>query len=77
MHTSVSVAVECRRGHGGEELPQILFIGERRIEVAELLDLWPGRDHRYFKIRGSDGAVYILRHETLSDEWKLTPFEHR
>jgi hypothetical protein len=42
------------------------------VEVAEELDRWLAPDHRYFKVRGDDGDVYILRHEPATDRWELT-----
>ena len=69
--------VECQAGHRGEEMPRAFFVGDHRIEVVDILDWWPGRDHRYFKVRGSDGGLYILRHETPFGEWEITLFEQR
>ena len=73
----VIVRVECSSGHRGEEVPLAFFIGDRRIEVVEILDRWPGRDHRYFKVRGNDGGLFILRHDAPSGEWEITLFEQR
>lgn len=73
----VRVIVECQPGDRGEEVPCGFFVGDRRIEVVEIIDWWPGRDHRYFKVRGSDGDLYILRHDTPSGEWEITLFEQR
>jgi hypothetical protein len=50
----VRVKVECQPGHRDEPVPCAFFVGDRRIEVVEILDRWPGRDHRYFKIRSMD-----------------------
>ncbi len=69
--------VECQPGHRGEAVPRTFFIGDRRIEVVEVLDYWPGLDHRYFKVRGEDHSLYILRHDTPSGEWEITLFEQR
>ena len=73
----VIVRVECSVNHRGEGVPCAFFLRERRIEVLEVLDCWPGRDHRYFKIRGGDGGLYILRQDTPSGEWEITLFEQR
>jgi hypothetical protein len=54
--------------------PPAFFLGERRIEVAEVLDRWLAPNHCYFKVRGDDGAVYILRHEVATGEWEMTMF---
>ncbi len=75
MNVRVSVRVECSPGHHGEDTPQALYCGDRRIVVDRILDRWPGKDHRYFKIRGSDGALYIIRHDLLTGVWELTLFE--
>lgn len=69
-----TIRVECYSGHRVDETPRRFFLGERRIEVAAVLDRWIGRDHRYFKVKGDDGAVYILRHDTAADTWELTMF---
>ena len=44
-------------------------------EVAEVLDQWLAPDHRYFKVLGSDGALYILRHDSESGLWDLTLYQ--
>ena len=69
------VCVECYGGHKGEETPRRFYLGEREIEVAEVLDCWLDPDHRYFKLRGSDGGAYILRHDTRTAVWELTMFD--
>ena len=71
----LAVRVECYAGHRGEETPRRFFLGERRVEVAEVLDRWLAPDHAYFKVRGNDDAVYILRHEDVADAWQLTMFQ--
>ena len=71
----MGLRVECYAGYRGEETPRAFFLGDLRIEVVETLDRWLDPDHRYFKIRGGDGALYILRHDVLSDRWELTLFQ--
>ncbi|MGE5171406.1 MAG: hypothetical protein ACM3JC_13665 [Rudaea sp.] len=72
------VRVECYAGHRGEQTPRALVLGgDRRIEVAEVIDQWLAPEHRYFKIRGDDGDIYIVRHDVVRDEWELTLFERR
>jgi hypothetical protein len=69
-----ALRVECYAGHRGEETPRRFELGERGIEVVDILDRWLAPDHRYFKVRGSDGDVYILRHEPEANRWELTLF---
>lgn len=68
------VRVECYAGYRGAETPRRLFLGERSVELAEVVDRWLGQDHRYFKVRGDDGATYLLRHEAGEDRWELVQF---
>jgi hypothetical protein len=69
------IRVECYAGHRGEEEPRRFYLGTRPVGVLEVLDRWFSPDHRYFKVRGDDGDTYILRHDTLTDQWELTLFE--
>jgi hypothetical protein len=67
--------VECYAGYRGEETPRALALGERHIPVIEILDRWLAPDYRYFKVKGEDGDIYIIRHDIASDAWELTMFE--
>ena len=49
-------------------------VGGRWVEVAEVIDCWPGEGYRYLKLRGDDGATYILRHAEAGDRWELVQF---
>jgi hypothetical protein len=71
----LEVQVECHAGYRSEETPRRLQFGARRIEVLEVLDRWLGPDHRYFKVRGDDGASYILRHDGDSSRWEVVLYE--
>ena len=53
-----------RRGVDREPEPRRLRLGATAIEVVEILDRWPAVGHRYFKVRGADGGIYIVRHDT-------------
>lgn len=66
-----------RRTRGSDEEPRRFWFGERAIEVTDILDRWLAPEYRYFKVRGDDGATYILRHDTRADRWELTMFESR
>ena len=67
--------VECYAGYRGEETPVRFYLGERRIEVLEVLDRWLDPACRYFKLRGDDNGIYILRHMTDEDVWEMTLFD--
>ena len=68
------IAIECYAGYKGEQTPRTLMLGDRRIDVAEVLDQWLAPDHRYFKVRGDDGDTYIVRQDRASGEWTLSTF---
>jgi hypothetical protein len=40
-------------------------------EVVDILDRWDGEDHRYFRVRGDDGSIYILRQDLADASWRL------
>jgi hypothetical protein len=67
--------VECYAGHRAEEEPRRFTFGERQVEIREILDRWLDPASRYFKVRGDDGGIYILRHDTGTDQWELTLFD--
>lgn len=69
------IRVACYAGYRGEETPQRFYLGDRRVEVIEVLDRWLDPDHRYFKLKGDDDGIYILRHSIDEDSWELTMFD--
>ena len=72
---TLQVRVECYAGYRGEERPLRFYLKKRCIEVIEVLDQWTGPDYRYFKLRGDDGGIYILRHTRDRDAWEMTLFD--
>lgn len=70
------VDVECHAGYRGEETPRRFRLGERQVEIAEVVDSWLAPDHRYFKVKDSQGDLYILGNDVASDRWEPTLF-HR
>ena len=71
----MTVRVDCYAGYKGEETPRRFYLGERVVEIVEVLDRWLAPDHAYFKVRGDDGGTYNLRHDVGSRRWELTMFE--
>jgi hypothetical protein len=66
------IQVHCYAGYRGEEEPRRFFLEELELEVVEILDRWLDPQHRYFKVRGGDGGVYMLRHDAKTGAWELT-----
>ncbi|MCP4337994.1 MAG: hypothetical protein GY799_03720 [Desulfobulbaceae bacterium] len=67
-----TIRVECYEGYRGEETPRHFFLKHQRVDVVDILDRWLAPDHRYFKVKGDDGATYIIRHDVTADQWELT-----
>jgi hypothetical protein len=67
--------VECYSGPRADVAPVRFFIGQRAIEVSEIIDRWLDPDHSYFKLRGEDGGIYILRHDQAAVAWELILFD--
>lgn len=69
------IRVACYAGYRGEETPRRLTMGTHRIDVVAIRDRWLAPDHRYFKLIGDDGGLYIIRHDPHQDIWQLTYFQ--
>lgn len=70
----MEIDVVCHAGYRGEETPRSIRLGHRSVEAVRVLDRWLSPDHRYFKILGDDGGVYIVRHDERLCRWELTFF---
>jgi hypothetical protein len=71
----MQVWVETHTGHGGVEMPRRFRLDGREIEVIDNLDQWHGAYDRYFKVRGNDGNLYILRLDEVGSVWELIMFQ--
>jgi len=70
----MGIRVESYAGYRGEQEPRVFFLGERPLEVIEIVDRWMEPGRRWFKCRASDGNSYILRHDEAGGEWELAAF---
>jgi hypothetical protein len=76
MHENkIDIRVSCYAGYRGEENPLRFSLKDRQIEVIKIVDRWLAPDHRYFKIRGDDDAIYILRHDISTEQWELILYD--
>ncbi|MCC6747074.1 MAG: hypothetical protein IT371_05400 [Deltaproteobacteria bacterium] len=62
-------------GDATEREPRELQLEGRSVEVLEVLDRWLAQDVDSFKLRGSDGALYIVRYDRATEEWELTLYD--
>jgi hypothetical protein len=67
----MEIQVDCYAGHRGEEEPRRFEAGAKKVEVVAVLDRWLAPDHRFFKVEGDDGALYLLRHDEAAGRWEL------
>ena len=67
--------MKCYAGYRAEETPRTIGFKSREIGVKQVLDRWLDPAHRYFKVLGDDDGIYIIRHDTHSDEWELTYYQ--
>src|SRR5262249_13107309 len=73
----MEIRVETYVGHRGMAMPQRFCLGRARIGIVETVDQWFGPDYRYIKVRGDDGATYILRVHDVHGHWELTMSKSR
>jgi hypothetical protein len=78
MSSYETISVECYSGYKANERPVAFIFRDRRREVAEILDRWyeggtrPGRPEvNYFKVKTTDGEVFLLRYLSLFDAWTV------
>ena len=69
-----TIPVECYAGSRGDETPRRFGTPGAQIEIAEIVDRWLAPDHRYFKVRDQEGALYILRRDVTTQRWELRWF---
>ena len=73
----MKVKVECYSGHKGNERPIRFVMGNRSIEVEEVVDRWYGENASYFRVLGNDENFYILQGPVADGEWELVSFTHK
>ena len=67
--------VACATGRENCFEPRHFSIGARRIHVLDVIDRWLSSRARYYKVRGDDECVYILRHDPRDQLWEMTLFD--
>jgi hypothetical protein len=72
------IEVECYSGYKANERPVAFTYQGQRREVAEIIDRWyeegidPTRPEiDYFKVKTTDGEVFLLRYLTLFNAWSI------
>jgi len=65
----MDVHVECHAGYRADEAPRRLRFGDRGVEVVAVLERWQTPQARGFRVRGDDGAHYVLVQDDRSGRW--------
>jgi hypothetical protein len=71
------VKVEAYSGYTGNERPLRFTLGDRTIEVREVIDRWYGESARYFRVSTDDGDAYVLKYSERDDAWELVSFTRK
>jgi hypothetical protein len=72
---SLQVDVESEPGERGSERLRRIRLDGRKVEIVENVDQWHGPDYRYFKVKGDDGNLYVLRFDEGRATWEVTMFQ--
>lgn len=73
----MKIDVRCYSGYKVNERPVSFSIGEKSLNVEELIDQWYGPDCSYFKVMADDGNMYILKYNEFNDEWEMNFFQDK
>jgi len=67
--------VQCYAGYKGEQEPQRFLLGEHWLEVEEIVKEWREPASVFFRVRASDGRIYVLRRgvEATANNWSIEP----
>jgi hypothetical protein len=71
----MQIEVEMHSCNGALEVPRRFRLNGREVKVSDNLDQWHGTDYRYFKLKGDDGNLHILRFDESQLEWELIMFQ--
>jgi len=68
--------VVCYSGRKEDERPLRFQLDDHEYFVEEVVDQWYGPNDVFFKVRASDGNLYVLRRRssTPEGEWSLESF---
>ena len=73
----MKIKVECDSGLKGSEIPIRFVMGNRTVEVEEVVDRWYGENASYFRVLGHDEHLYILKAPVGDGDWDLVSFTHK
>jgi len=76
------IFVECYSGYKVDERPMAFVFQERRRTIAEIIDRWYEENNEagqpkvnYFKVRTTEGGIFLLRYISFSGFWSIQPYK--
>ena len=76
------ISVECYSGQKANDRPVVFTLHKQRWKVAEIIDRWyeggveAGQPEvNYFKVRTTEGNIFLLRYILLLDSWSIQAYE--
>ena len=78
-HPKTPPTVQCYAGYRGEQEPQRFLLGEDWFEVEDVLKEWREPTAVFFRVRASDGRIYVLKRgvEATPNDWSIEPVSCR
>jgi hypothetical protein len=55
----------------GEEVPQVFYLGARRLAVVAILGYWAADGRSCYKVSVGDGRHFVLSHDSATNRWDL------
>ena len=68
---SLEIFVDAYSGYRANERPRQFALDEHVYKIAAVEDQWYSPEAQFFRVRTTEGKVYILRYDEQTDEWTL------
>ncbi len=74
-HPKPPPTVQCYAGYKGEQEPRRFLFAEHWLEVEEIVKEWREPAAVFFRLRASDGRIYVLRGgvDATRSNWSIEP----
>ena len=72
---AIKVTLQSPGGSAEAVKPVSFTLYDSHFTVKEILDIWYGSDHTYYKLIADDDILYIIRHDLEADSWELVQMD--
>ena len=72
---AIKVTLQSPGGSAEAVKPVSFSLYDSNFTVKEILDIWYGSDHTYYKLIADDEIHYIIRHDLEADLWELVQMD--